>query len=64
MTDALKFSLGDTVYHKVAEDHGMVTGILFRPIGVIYKVTWPSGAEVDHYEMELSTERIFSNAEG
>lgn len=38
--DALRYGLGDPVWFKLdREQEGMVTGILFRPSGVIYKVT-------------------------
>lgn len=53
--DALRYGLGDSVWFKLdREKEGMVTGILFRPSGVIYKVTWEDMSEKDHYECELT----------
>lgn len=58
--DALKFHLGQTVYLAVnAEQQGMVTGILFRPNGFAYYVTFADGQERTHYEMELTAEKTY-----
>lgn len=59
--DALSFSLGQVVYLKVKPDAaGMVTGILFRPTGHSYLVTWAADAgERYHWEMELTCEKSF-----
>lgn len=60
--DAVKFQLGDTVYRRVDEDErGMVTGILFRPTGTVYFVTFGGGREDSCYDIELTAERTFSN---
>lgn len=60
--DTVKFQIGEEVYLKVCSDTAaMVTGILFRPSGVIYKVTWPSAAETDHYDIELTKEKRFDH---
>lgn len=60
-TDALSFSLGQIVYLKIdTEEKGMVTGILFRPGGYSYAVTWASSLEESfHYEMELVADKAF-----
>lgn len=58
--DAIKFHLGDTVYLAVnAEQKGMVTGIVFRPMGCAYYVTFADGQERTHYEIELTTEKAY-----
>lgn len=61
MADTIKFSLGDIVYHVLEQDKaGVVTGIMYRPIGVIYYITWKKDAsECSHYDVELSSERKF-----
>jgi len=62
--DAVKFSLGDTVYHKMEpEEPGLVTGILFRETGHLYFITWSNHLEVVHYEMELTREKGFISTE-
>ena len=41
--DTVSFTLGQVVYLKTKTEHaGMVTGILFRPNGHSYLVTWSS----------------------
>ena len=61
-TDMLMFALGQKVYLKIKpESAGMVTGILFRPSGHSYFVTWASDlSERSHYELELTTEKVFA----
>lgn len=61
MSDTVKFSIGQRVYHLCAKENvGIVTGILFRPHGVIYLVTWSDVTERYHFEIELSAEQQFS----
>jgi hypothetical protein len=52
------FWFGDTVYLKVRSERlkGMITGILVRPGYLSYAVTWATGAENYHLEMELTSE--------
>lgn len=60
--DSVKFSLGEKVYLVVDPDEqGMVTGILFRPHGVSYCVTWGNADETTHYDIELTAEKRFAN---
>lgn len=56
----LTYDLGDVVYHRLAESprKGLVTGVLLRPTGHSYLVTWPDHGELAHYAMELSTEFV------
>lgn len=59
--DTVKFNLGDTVYLKLnPSEPCMVTGILFRPGHIIYKLTWKNASETNHYDMELTTEKTYS----
>ncbi len=60
-TDALAFALGQTIYFKQKpEVSGMVTGIIFRPSGFGYYVTWSSDMdERFHYEIELTHEKAY-----
>ena len=58
--DSVKFSIGETVYHRAsAEEKGIVTGILFRPTGVCYYVTWKDRTESASYEIELNKEKSY-----
>ena len=58
--DTVKFAMGDRVFLKVnPTEAGMVTGILFRPHGMTYWVTWGNAAETTHYDIELTTEKAF-----
>ena len=60
--DSVKFNHGDVVYLKICPDEaGMVTGILFRPSSVTYYVTWGSGNEYTHYDIELTKDKIFAS---
>lgn len=62
--DVATFRLGQTVYHKVDEDPGIVVAVCFRDTGVMYQVVW-KGRVVDwHYGIELSTERVFVGGKG
>jgi hypothetical protein len=64
-TDALTYSMGQIVYLKLKPDvAGMVTGILFRPSGHGYYVTWSSDtAERYHFDCELTKEKSFAATE-
>jgi len=61
--DLVKFQLGETVYLVLStEKPGMVTGILFRPNGVSYLVTWADGIEEKyHFDIELTREKAFAS---
>ena len=60
--DSVKFNLGEIVYMVIKpEQAGMITGLLFRPFGVLYFVTWGGANETTHYDIELTTEKTFSN---
>jgi len=63
--DAVKFPLGSIVYRKTIPDvAGMVTGITFRPTGVIYICAFSdTEGETDCYDIELTTEKNFSLSE-
>lgn len=53
--DTLRYKLEQPVWFKLdREKEGIVTGILFRPSGVCYKVTWEDMDEIDHFECELT----------
>lgn len=59
--ETVKFKLGDIVYRKVdPEDKGMITGIIFRPTGVLYGVSWKDGEETTCYDIELTTHPEFA----
>lgn len=64
-TDTLTYALGQTVYLKLKPDiAGMVTGILFRPYGHMYLVTWSSDiSERYHFDLELTKEKSFAATE-
>jgi len=51
----LKFKLGQIVFLKTDREQlgRMVTGILIRPFGVIYYLTYAE-VETSHYEIEIS----------
>lgn len=61
-SDTLTFSIGQTVYLAISPDEvGMITGIVFRPNGHQYAVSWASSMdETIHFEMELTAEPVFS----
>lgn len=55
--DTLRFALGQRVWFALNdENEGMITGILFRPNGVIYMVVWQDMDETEHYEFELTAD--------
>ncbi len=48
------------LYLRIApEEAGMLTGILSRPNGLTYYVTWGDREETAHFEGELTDERTF-----
>jgi hypothetical protein len=54
-SDTLRFSLGQRVWFALNdEEHGIITGIMFRPSGVVYYVTWADKSESNHFEAELA----------
>jgi len=56
-TDNVVYNLGQVVYSVVSpETVGVVTGILFRPDGISYQVTWGDFEERSHYDCELTPE--------
>ena len=59
--DSTLFNLGDIVYMMVSpDDPGMVTGIIYRPHGISYLVTWGNSSETSHYGIELTNVRGFA----
>lgn len=64
MSDQVKYEIGQIVYAKVKSDIvGQVTGILFRPHGVMYAITWASDQnEKWHYDIELTAEKNFQES--
>lgn len=58
MRDTCKFEIAQQVYLKADNDMvGIVTGILFRPSGIEYCVSWKSLTEKWHYDIELVAEK-------
>jgi hypothetical protein len=62
MNEGIRFHLGQVVYSALDdEDRGLVTGILFRPAGHVYYVTWGATKQENlHYDFELKAERDFA----
>lgn len=59
MNGSLKFHLGARVWLKIdPEIPGLVTGLITRPTGYQYLVTWSDerGSEDTHYDIELTSE--------
>lgn len=53
--DSIKFSMKQKVYSVLDNEAcGIVTGIIFRPSGALYYVSWSDFVERVHYECELS----------
>lgn len=61
MSGSLKFHLGDKVWLKIdPECPGLVTGLVTRPGGYQYLVTWADSREEEsHYDIELTDEEQF-----
>lgn len=57
-----KFPIETPVYLKVDTEGGAgtVTGLLIRPHGLVYMVTWADGEERQHYEFELTQEKSYT----
>jgi hypothetical protein len=53
-----EFWIGDTVYHAVTDEplKGLVTSITIWPGCFLYKVTWATGDEGNHFGIELTDE--------
>lgn len=61
MNDVVHHAMGDIVYLKISPEYGgMVTGLMFRPTGVTYYITWQGAAETCHYDIELTTEKQYN----
>lgn len=54
----LAFGFGDVVYLRCRDEplRGMVTGLHVRQDQIAYAVSWGTGQETSHYEMELTSE--------
>ena len=50
------YKLFDKVYYVVGDKIGVVTGILYQPGGIQYRVVWDDCAEGWHYAEELTVE--------
>jgi len=63
--DAVKFDLGQIVYRKIIPDvAGIITGITFRPTGVVYLCTFADQSdEIACYDIELTIEKNYSYAD-
>lgn len=57
----VKFNLGDIVYHRIGDNKGIVTGIVFRPGSVMYLITWQNLDEKWHHDIEFSTDQILKS---
>ena len=56
--DIPRFAYGAYVYHKTCGDEvGLVTGLIYRPTGLLYEVTWGRGDTSPHHEIELTLEQ-------
>lgn len=55
LTIRVEHPIGSMVYLKADDEprRGMVTGIMLRPIGPTYQVTWSGGEERGHFACEL-----------
>jgi len=63
LPDCLRFTFGDTVYHKTEPDRmGIVTAIIFYPGGYFYEVQWGQSQAGKHYECELNAEKGFETS--
>jgi hypothetical protein len=60
--DKVEYELGEIVHYKVDDEQvGVITGIIYRPDGVAYMVTWEDKDERTHFACELIRERSFSD---
>ena len=53
------YKIGQTVYMKVGDQIGLVTGILLEPGAEKYRVSWDDASEGYHYEFELTENKEF-----
>ncbi len=61
MSDACKFHLEDLVYSRLdPEARGIVTGIVTRPTGFQYLITWNDREETTCFACELTSEPNFA----
>lgn len=60
--DVIEWTFGQEVFLRCDSDQkkGLVTGIVMRPAGVGYNVTWGDRSETFHYVFELTTSKNFS----
>lgn len=60
--DKVEYELGEIVNYRVDDEQtGVVTGILYRPDGVAYMVTWDDKNEQAHFACELTKQKSFSS---
>jgi hypothetical protein len=53
--------MGDVVYLRVDQSEtGMVTGIVQRPAGYTYLVSWHDRTESEHSCIELTSEKTYN----
>ncbi len=56
--DTPRFNYGSLVYHRTSgEDAGVITGLLYRPSGMLYEVAWGHCSTDLHHECELTLEQ-------
>jgi hypothetical protein len=61
MKDQVEFELGEIVFRKTEpEISGMVTGILFRPNGIMYYCKFSTEDENQFYNVELIRDKVTS----
>jgi len=60
--DVIEWSFGSEVFLRcdADQDKGLVTGIVLRPGGCGYFVSWGNKCETFHYSFELSSMKDFS----
>ena len=60
MTDSLKFTFTDIVYHKTNNKQvGIVIGILYKQDGYYYQINWGNDHVDYHSEFELSDQPLY-----
>lgn len=55
--DVPRFALGELVFHKTDDTPGVIVGLVYRPGGMVYEVTWQGRITESHYECELTTDK-------
>ena len=54
-----RWKLGTILYRKASpEEAGMLTGRIERPGVTTYLVSWPEDGEMEHWELELTDEKV------